>query len=447
MIKAIGEASGTRAQLIKEKLNSVGDLGEVASLYRGRQKTLNTFKLSKPKPLRAIEVLNVFREIANTTGAQSWKWKVDKIKGLLVRCQTGDEAKYIIRALGGKLRIGLAESTVLVSLAHALVKSPPINHMSISDSEDDIEYVGSAKVLADSDKKTPLETKLEAAVCVVKKAYSEYPSYDGLVRSAINYPLYELHKHCTLTPGMPVAPMLAKPTKSVQEVLKRLNGKRFTAEYKYDGERAQIHRLQNGVSRVFSRNLLDTSEKYPEAPEYVLDAAGDDVTSFVMDAEVVAFNRETGQLVPFQILSTRKKTADANESGENTPKVKVIVQAFDLMFLNGESLLNRTLAERRDLLKKNFKPVEGKFQFATSLDHTEDGDSSLIESFLDAAVKGQCEGLMIKTLDDDADYEPSRRSLNWLKLKKDYLEGKVITKNIIFFVLKLTFLIEKNRSR
>jgi len=160
-------------------------------------------------------------------------------------------------------------------------------------------YPAEAKQYMDSPQ--TIEKRLEAAVAIVKKAYSEVPSYEAILDAATKVPLQLLHKSCTLTPGIPVAPMLAKPTKSVQEVLKRLNGLRFTCEYKYDGERAQVHMLHDGTTKVFSRNLLDTSEKYLQLP----------AQSFVLDAEGVAYNRETGQLVPFQILSTGKKSEDS----------------------------------------------------------------------------------------------------------------------------------------
>lgn len=94
-------------------------------------------------------------------------------------------------------------------------------------------------------------------------------------------------------------------------------------------------------------------------PLYVKEACADSkVDSFVLDTEVVAYNRETQQFVPFQVLSTRKKTEESDENA----KVKVIIQAFDLMYLNGESLLDRTLSERREMLKNNFKAIDGKFQ-------------------------------------------------------------------------------------
>jgi DNA ligase-1 len=124
LIKAIGEASGTNPQMIKKKYETDGDLGTVAQTSKGKQKTLMFGKMSGPKSLNCIDVLTVFREIANVSGSQSQKWKVDKIKSLLVRAK-GSESKYIIRGLQGKLRIGLAQTTVLASLAHAVVLTRP----------------------------------------------------------------------------------------------------------------------------------------------------------------------------------------------------------------------------------------------------------------------------------------------------------------------------------
>ena len=168
-------------------------------------------------------------------------------------------------------------------------------------------------------KKFPLDEQLEAAVAIVKRAYNEVPSYDTLLGALLTVPLQEIHQICKLSPGVPVGPMLAKPTKSVQEVLKRLNGLRFTCEYKYDGERAQVHMLSNGETKVFSRNLLNTSEKFPEVPLYVQESCKTtSVTSFVLDTEVVAYDREKKQFVPFQVLSTKKRPEESAESAKVT---------------------------------------------------------------------------------------------------------------------------------
>jgi DNA ligase-1 len=79
------------------------------------------------------------------------------------------------------------------------------------------------------------------------------------------------------------------------------------------------------------------------------------------------------------------------------------------------------LKERRELLQAHFTPVDGEFQFAKS----SDGETTEeIQTLLEDSVKDGCEGLMVKMLDSDESwYEPSRRSINWLKLKKDYLAG------------------------
>ena len=128
--KAIGQATGTSANMVKQKYETVGDLGTVAQTLKSKQKTLGGFfavkTASKAKTfLTCTEILKTFRQIAETKGNQSQKWKVDHIQKMLVRATDPLETKYIIRGLQGKLRIGLAQSTVLISLAHALALSVP----------------------------------------------------------------------------------------------------------------------------------------------------------------------------------------------------------------------------------------------------------------------------------------------------------------------------------
>lgn len=70
--------------------------------------------------------------------------------------------------------------------------------------------------------------------------HSELPSYDVVIPALLESGIEQLREKCRLTPGIPLKPMLAKPTKAIGEVLDRFEGKQFTCEYKYDGERAQV---------------------------------------------------------------------------------------------------------------------------------------------------------------------------------------------------------------
>jgi DNA ligase 1 len=171
---------------------------------------------------------------------------------------------------------------------------------------------------------------------------------------------------------------------------------------------------------IFSRNSENTTGKYPDLEGVLRDAMGGPaggVDSCVLDGEVIAYDRDKRQLMPFQVLSTRAR----KDVSVADIKVQVIYAAFDLLYLNGRSLLQVPLVKRRELLKSHFHEVEGRFTFAT---HAESSDTEEIAAFLNDAVKGSCEGLMIKVLDGpDSVYEPSKRSLNWLKLKKDYMDG------------------------
>ena len=150
------------------------------------------------------------------------------------------------------------------------------------------------------------------------------------------------------------------------------------------------------------------------------------VTSCVLDAEVVAYDREKGCLLPFQVLSTRKRKVDDIGGNGNTldsnatmdqiilntdnQKVKIILQVFDCLYLNNKSLLYETLKFRRSVARSCFKHVEGFFHLATGCDHLENGDTAPIEAFMAEACNAMCEGLMVKTLTSNATYEPSKRS-------------------------------------
>ncbi|KAJ7630920.1 ATP-dependent DNA ligase [Roridomyces roridus] len=392
LIKAIGESTGRSIATIKADLKKEGDLGLVAMNSKNSQKTL-----FKPKPLTLSFVFSNLREIALTSGHSSQAKKVSIITKLLAACQ-GHEAKYIVRSLEGKLRIGNAERSVVVALAHAAV-------------------------LAEKDKagkkwsKDKLTSRLEEGANIIKSVYSELPSYDEVIPALLKHGVEGLRDHCKLTPGVPLKPMLAKPTKAIGEVLDRFENKRFTSEYKYDGERAQVHMLPDGTVGVFSRNSEDMSKKYPDLVEQLPNCIKESTKSFVLDAEAVAIDRTTGKLMPFQELSRRKRKDVKVEDIQ----VRVCLFGFDLLYLNGEPLLKKSLQERRELLRKHFQTVPGEFDFAKSSDSESVDD---IQTFLEQSVKDGCEGLMVKMLETDASfYEPSRRSINWLKLKKDYLAG------------------------
>ncbi|KAJ8607290.1 hypothetical protein MRB53_040388 [Persea americana] len=134
-------------------------------------------------------------------------------------------------------------------------------------------------------------------------------------------------------------------------------------------------------------------------------------------ARTVAWDVAEKKVLPFQQLMTRKRKDVKVED----VKVKVCVFAFDLLFLNGEALVTKSFRERRELMRSAFAEVEGEFAFAK---YGNTNELEEIQILLDESVKASCEGLMVKMLDGvESNYEPSRRSQNWLKVKKDYLAG------------------------
>lgn len=425
LVKAVCEATGRKREAVEEAYEREGDLGSVALASRASQRTLSF--AAKPKPLSARHVLDQFRVITQIKGDKAQGRKVDVIKAIMIRCASGSsEAKYVVRALQGKLRIGTAKQTVLVALAHAFawddmrvltkrirdLVQESANSRSGGCSGADAEEEGLLVVVPDTgadpsnamsseqlfsildrikEASTPEATKMisimtEAAKTTrtdyfksvdepsaddktsiaqilskesidnvfllaevaIKRAYSECPNLGAMVDALLGFrrgdgeeivsvvaaavaaaaaptkksasvaasatesasnamrivepvPLFELYKACKLRIGIPVAPMLAKPTKAIGEVLRRLEGLPFTMEYKYDGERAQVHLLADGSVKIYSRNSEDNTNKYPDLQDVMRNAVKEGVTSCIVDAEVVAYDREKNCLLPFQV--------------------------------------------------------------------------------------------------------------------------------------------------
>ena len=203
LVKILAEATGRKESAIRADYKDQGDLGIVASMSRSTQKTMFA-----PPKLTMSGVLKEFRAIATTEGNKSVDAKKAKIKKLLVAAREC-EAGYIVRSLQGKLRIGLAQQTVNQALIHAVVLQ--------SDAAAEAAKEGGNGAVADL---------LGRGADILKQAFSECPSYDEVVPALLmDGGVDELHTRCHFRPGVPVKPMLAKPTCGVSEVLQRFSGR------------------------------------------------------------------------------------------------------------------------------------------------------------------------------------------------------------------------------
>ncbi|RHY26354.1 hypothetical protein DYB32_007718 [Aphanomyces invadans] len=230
--------------------------------------------------------------------------------------------------------------------------------------------------------------------------------------------------------------------------MRKSRGGAAACEFKYDGARLQIHMTSvsqaaqdDAPSRslsIFSRNL----ERIPEDHKYFLNVAAhvvpfvnSHVESFIIEGEMVAVqdaveSGDTPHLLPFQMLQTNSNST-------------MCLFAFDCLYLNGTSLLHRPFHERRAALHTAFSPPlqrqrQGphsptRFQFVQSQDvvfssdeasdedgtNGSDGNQLVLRAVLQAAIDADCEGLMVKALDEP--YKPGCRTHTWLKVKRDYL--------------------------
>src|SRR5213594_1232418 len=182
----------------------------------------------------------------------------------------------------------------------------------------------------------------------------------------------------------PIKPMLAKTATDVEEALAELGPTSF--EYKLDGIRIQVHKDADKV-RVYSRTLNDITAELAT----VVDLSKNmDMKEVILDGEAVVL---TADKRPVRFQETMKGLGGA------------VPFFFDILYLDGTSLLDQPYSARSKLLPEAYRPP----RIIT-------GDAQAAQSFFDAAIAAGQEGLMAKGL--ESKYEAGRRGGAWFKIKK-----------------------------
>ncbi|MDI6846898.1 MAG: ATP-dependent DNA ligase [Candidatus Bathyarchaeia archaeon] len=276
----------------------------------------------------------------------------------LLRVSTPTEAKYVVRLLLGDLKLGYHTRTVIRAASRAYKVPPEL---------------------------------IENACAILGLTEGITLASEGILKLS----------EVKIRPGQFIGPQLAhlyEPDKVVYPA---------RAEYKLDGSRLQIHRWGTQIW-LFSRRGIEKSQTLPELVET---SQKFNAQSCIVDSELIAMD-DAGNPLPFQTLLERTvpRKLSSEELEERRRKVKVTIKAFDILFLNGQELLNLPLSERRKYLLE-VVPAEYIVEGIDCQSEVE------LMRFYEEALKKKYEGIVVKDL--NAPYEIGRRTHTWLKLKPE----------------------------
>jgi DNA ligase-1 len=365
-IKALAKASGCKETEIDDDISKTGDIGETAQKFMTSKKQVTFFQ----QPLTVEKVYETLDKMAKASGSGAVDLKTALLAGLLANA-TPKETKYIMRTVTGNLRLGIADMTVLDALA--------------------IAYGGGK------------ETRE-----FIERAYNISSDLGRVAKTVTEKGLRGIKKFQVLV-GEPIRPMLAERLSTPEEILEKLGGK-CIAEYKYDGERIQIHKKDNEVT-LYSRRLEDISSQYPDAIE--LAKSHVKAKDAILEAECVAIDVDTGEMRPFQELMHRRRKYGIKEAMKEYP---VSLFMFEALFVDGTDLTLEPYPTRRETLVKTIKEsnrVKTAKYLITS-------DAKELENFFLEAIEDVCEGLVCKSIAEDSVYQAGARGWLWIKYKRDY---------------------------
>lgn len=367
MYAAISKASGRTEDEVESLVADVGGVGEACEELSfqndsGQQKLTNLG--GSESSLSLSEVYETLEDLAAVSGSGSQTEKEKTLSNVLLDCESSNEAKYFARLVLGEMRIGVGSGTVRDALALSFnIDSKVIER----------------GLMVTNDVGLVAETARDGG------------------ESALSNLEIELFR--------PVSPMLAQKGVKSDALDDAGHGGEVVVEYKFDGSRLQIHKNGDEV-KLFTRRMNEVTDSMPD----VVDIVREDIQAetAILDAEVVAYESEDAtEPEPFQQVMRRlRRKYDIDEMAE---EIILDIHTFDILYVNGDSLIDESLAARREHLVDVCGDTLSEQWYADSAEEIADLEANSL-------AEGH-EGVMVK--DPSSTYHPNNRGKNWLKIKPD----------------------------
>jgi DNA ligase 1 len=382
VLRALSQSiAGLNIGSLSKAYRETGDLGDAASKIIGAKKNKNQVALFPSAKMTVERVYLTLDKIARTAGPGSQELKIRLVSGLL-NDSTAREARFVLKLIMAKLRLGIADYTVMDALAIAFTDS-------------------------------------KSNRSILENAYNVTSDLGNIAKILAANGIQSV-KSLQITLYKPIRPMLAERVGTAAEALERMTGI-AAAEYKLDGERIQIHKGKERIE-LFSRRLEKITHHFPDIVEAIAKSLKS-TEEIILEGEVVAVDLQTLELLPFQELMHRRRKHGIQEAMEEYP---VILNVFDVLYINGNAKTSLTYIKRRDLIEKIIVQQHSKNK---EYDNNNNNKIRLvpqtivknpeqISEFMTSAIQSGCEGLMIKQL--NSIYRAGAREYAWIKLKREY---------------------------
>lgn len=361
ILKALSHLAGRD---VTKEYKEVGDAGKMASMI------LEQHQVGEQT---VSEVYHSLLFLAKETGEGSQDRKLQQLIQLL-SSSDAVSGKLVIRMILGKLRLGFSTMTMLDSLSWAMCGAKTESSL-LEDAYQrraDIGFIASRYLVVE----------------------------DAVERQQVLATI-------SLQVGTPVMPALCQRLNSATEIIDKMHT--VIAEPKFDGLRLQIHieKTDAGVHvKAFTRNLEDASHMFPEL---LVAAQQVQCRSCILDSEAISYDPATGQLRTFQETITRKRKHDIAETAAGMP---IRCYVFDVLELDGRSLIAEKLRDRKDLLKNLF--INNEVFYYTEYITT--SDPKELREFHEQQLAEGLEGAVIKQ--QDSLYQSGRKGWSWVKIKE-----------------------------